>query len=531
MKRLTTLTFLMCALMIPNSFAQRSYVSPAYHEHDQQTLKDSIFEIHNLSYFLGDHPVHSGPRLSEESELLYYFVDEPVSLKDDRNETSANQDIFQVEFTPEGTWSEPKELSELNNRSHNGVHYVSDNNDRLILLGEYLENGASANGLSVSHFDEVHKIWSKPERVHVKKYKDSDVSSYMMTSDESVLLLALDGNGTYGEQDIFVSFRDGKKWSKPLNLGNVINTPKSEGTMFLSKDSKTLYFSSNGFENSLGGYDVYKSERLDDTWLNWSTPENLGVPFNSEHDDLYYSHSNKMKASLVARSFLDSNKVPHSDILMIREKPKKTSMLLVKTYDAKTLQPIHAEYQISDGIDVVHASDVVSSLELKMNDDFPEMVEVLVGNEGYISTKEVYSVGLDADVNVIEIYLQPKQQDNSWEIENVNFEFDSDKIIPSSYASLEQVRDVLLREKDLLRVEISGHTDVRGNNKYNLNLSQKRAEAIINYLVSEGVDSDKLVPVGYGEEVLINHCENAKDCTEEEHLENRRVEFKILEVQ
>lgn len=509
---------------------ERNYLTD---EKEIYTVEDDTlqkYEITNLSYVLGSHPIHSGSRLTFDSKSLYFFKDTNSTTEEtDKDHLGSSQDIY-ISHLEEGYWTVSSREDELCNYSNNGVQFISKDGERLLLLGRYRDDKTSDLGLSMVHYDLLEKRWSKAIDQKVKNMNLSVVSSYYMNEEEDVLLLSLERKKQDGGNNIYVSFKeDRNKWSEPVSLGDVINTNGSEGTMSLSPDSKTLYFSSNGRSDSYGGFDIYKSERLDDSWLNWSTPVHMPKPYNSAYNDLYYTRSIDGSQEVISRGYLRANGHYCSDILSISpviEESQDCAELQVNLDAYPTHEHVEAKIMLEyDG----HVLDVFD------NQEWPQirkMVEgktykLVVESDKYLHYEREIVVDCERKKQIIDIELKPKDVNISWEIENVFFEYDSDVLLETSFESLDKVRDILIKDNDLL-VEIAGHTDARGHDVYNMNLSHKRAEAIVKYLVDHGVSTDRLTAKGYGESILKNTCGNGVACSEDLHQENRRVEFQII---
>ena len=119
------------------------------------------------------------------------------------------------------------------------------------------------------------------------------------------------------------------------------------------------------------------------------------------------------------------------------------------------------------------------------------------------------------------------KKNNVVRIDNIYFDFDKASIKSESYPILDNIAS-FLKDNPAARIELSAHTDAVGNDNYNLQLSKKRAQSCYDYLVSKGIETSRLVPVGYGEKKLLNTCKKKDDCPEEQHAINRRVEVKFL---
>jgi OmpA-OmpF porin, OOP family len=186
-------------------------------------------------------------------------------------------------------WSAPVHGGpSLNDRAYNAVAGFSSDGTQMFLHGHYGSSGvpAKTQGISVSRKDG--SGWSRPVNITIPYFLNkSGTICGSVSADNSVFVFSAESYGTHGVEDIYVAIMQNGKWSNPTNLGSTINTQFQELSPTLSGDKKTLYFSSNGRKGS-GSFDIYSATRLDDTWRNWSAPENLGTQINSEGRELFY---------------------------------------------------------------------------------------------------------------------------------------------------------------------------------------------------------------------------------------------------
>ncbi|MFY7912770.1 MAG: flagellar motor protein MotB [Emticicia sp.] len=201
------------------------------------------------------------------------------------------QDIWMAESINENKWSEAKNIgSPINTDEHNALTSVSLDGKTIYLLNVYLPNNTFKPGLSKSTFQDGK--WSFPKEVKLKDYyTTSSYTEFSISSNEQVLIIAAQRKDTFGQKDLYVSFLENDStWSKPINLGNTINTAENESTPFLAADTKTLYFSTSGLPG-YGDNDIFMTHRLDSTWTNWSEPLNLGNAINTPKWDGYFTVS------------------------------------------------------------------------------------------------------------------------------------------------------------------------------------------------------------------------------------------------
>ena len=201
------------------------------------------------------------------------------------------EDIWYVEFDEStDTWSQPKRMPGfLNNDGPNYINNVSLTGDTIVLGNQYLKKGKMKAGLSYSV--NVNGQWSFPEPIRIKNdYNISPHANAYVSVKSGVIIQAIQRAETLGERDLYVSFWNGIIATEPVNMGAIINSELEEASPYLSMDNTTLYFASKG-HNGYGGFDIYASKRLDDTWTNWSEPENLGPAINGPLDDTFFSIS------------------------------------------------------------------------------------------------------------------------------------------------------------------------------------------------------------------------------------------------
>lgn len=215
------------------------------------------------------------------------------------------------------TMSAPKRLEgELNNSGPNFVSGVSVTGDTIMLGNTYSKNGKMRAGISYS-VNEDGK-WTAPKKIHIKNdYNLSENGNAYVSLRAGVIISAIERTETYGKRDLYVSFWVGGEASEPVNMGETINSDLDESSPYLACDKKTLYFASKG-HNGYGGYDIYVSHRLDETWTNWSEPENLGPVVNGPMDEEFFTITHCKQFAYFSKQVSDQNvdiyKVPMADL-------------------------------------------------------------------------------------------------------------------------------------------------------------------------------------------------------------------------
>jgi len=239
------------------------------------------------------HQINSGyeelkPVLVPGGQRLYFSR---MAHPDNTSGALDNEDIWYSEVDKTtNTWSEPVRLpGALNNEGPNFVNNVSISGDTIILGNQYSKKGKMRAGLSYSV--NVKGEWTAPKSIHIENdYNISEHANAFVSLKKGIIISAIQRAETVGNRDLYVSFWDGVKATEPVNMGMIVNSDQEESSPYLAPDNKTLYFASKG-HNGFGGYDIFVTKRLDETWTNWSQPENLGPAVNGELDDEFFSLS------------------------------------------------------------------------------------------------------------------------------------------------------------------------------------------------------------------------------------------------
>ncbi len=199
------------------------------------------------------------------------------------------EDIWYCKFdSTANTWSEPLRMhGYLNNSGPNYIENVSITGDTIILGNQYLKKGKMRAGVSYSV--NTNGEWSAPIPIIIKNdYNISNHANHFVSLKRGVVISAIERVETEGDRDLYVSFWNGEDATEPVNMGGAINSTLEESSPYLSCDNTTLYFASKG-HSGYGGYDIFVTTRLDDSWTNWTLPENLGPAVNGVLDDEFFS--------------------------------------------------------------------------------------------------------------------------------------------------------------------------------------------------------------------------------------------------
>jgi len=463
------------------------------------------------------------PVISPDGLILYFNRwNHPSNFGgvEDENE------IWVSQLQNDNTWGTAYNIGPpLNNASNNFAVTATPDGNSLVLGNAYNSDGTMGHGVSITYKNG--NQWGFPVKQNIDQYiNHSGYVEYCMSSSGKYMLMSIEMDETYGERDIYVSFRTGNgSWSKPLNLGSVINTAVGDFVPFLASDDKTLYFSSYGHPG-YGSADIFISRRLDDTWTNWSKPKNIGNIINSEGWDAGYTIAAKGDYA-----YFNSNRDGNTDIYRIKLpqalQPDPVVLISGRVFDHKTKLPIEATvyYEfLSDGSDAGIAHSNPETGEYKIVLPYGYTYGFRGYAKGYISVNEHLDLVEVSEYKEIEtdLFLVPIEVGQVVRLNNIFFETGKATLKKESFPELNRVVE-LMEENPTMKLEIAGHTDNVGSESSNQQLSQSRAEAVVNYLTGNGAGKDRLIGTGYGERMPI-----ADNDTDLGRQLNRRVEFKIL---
>ena len=515
-----------------------------------QNIRENIL-VERLGQNVNSEFKETRPLIAPDGKTLYFSrSNHPENLggKEDEN------DIWYSELNEQtGEWERSKNIGEpLNNKGSNYISSIApDGNAMAVLLGNiYGKRDKMKPGVSIS--TKSTEGWSKPKSLDIiNSFIESTEGNYFLASNRKVVIMAIDRYDAFGGKDIYVSFlQKDNKWTEPLNLGNDINSAHTESSPYLAADNETLYFSSKGF-SGYGESDVYISRRLDDTWTNWTEPENLGPDINSEGDDIFFNIPPSGKFAYYSRSQRNDNGDIYKIAMPVFYQPSPVVSISGRVVDGSTQQPIVAkisynllpennnvgftmsdpatgEYEIllpvGSDYEYTASSDgyqrVQASIELLNETDFGEIKRDILMSSG--EEAPVVAVVDKTEEKKVEEFISGEEQKLILG-SAVLFEFASDYLNEASHSLLDKIAAFMVEKTDV-NISIIGHTDNMGPKQYNKSLSKRRAEAVQNYLTSQGVNKSRLMVDGYGFEKPI-----ASNDTQEGRKQNRRVEFSILD--
>jgi peptidoglycan-associated lipoprotein len=360
-----------------------------------------------------------------------------------------------------------------------------------------------------------------------------------------VLFFAADMEGGEGGFDIYYANFEGDDFATPVNLGESINTAEDEITPFYSDG--TLYFSSDGYA-SLGGFDIYQSN-----WngSNWSKITSLGLAYNSPLDDMFFTtynggqkgylisnRPNEKKRNLKSKTCCDDIysfgiRQLIIDLIAVAESeegPLKGAEVTLVDLSGEAIDPITKTNETLEEYSFLLDPDKPYKLVFRKDGYYPDSLTfntVGILDDFTINKKKLLNPIPVPPVDTTEEIIEVVTINQAITLDNIYYDLDDDKILPDAEGDLDVLYGLLTEYPDMV-IELSSHTDAQGVSTYNRRLSQRRADSAKRYLTEKGIEDERIETVGYGEDVILNRCVNGVRCSDDEHRENRRTEFKIL---
>lgn len=476
------------------------------------------------------------PLLSPDGKTLYFSRrNHPENV----GGVSDKEDIWYSELDASGQWQLARNMgTKVNNSGPNFVSTIQsttpDGKSAIMLLGNrYMPNGKMLAGVSIS--TRVNGEWGTPKALNIADdYNVAEKANYFLADNRQTLLMSVERDDSFGDRDLYVSFiKADSSWSAPLNLGDVVNTAGEESAPFLASDDKTLYFSSNGF-SGYGGSDIYVTRRLDDTWTNWSEPENLGPELNSPLEDLFFNIPASSEYAYYSRGVSATNTDIFRIKLPIVRSPEPWVTVKGKVVEKVSGKPLGAKIvyeRLPDGKGLGLSQSNPETGEYEIRLPAGELYGLRAETEGNISENQnldlrdiKFDQTIERDFNLDPIGVARVQDNTSILLNNLFFDLEKATLRPESFPELNRIV-TLMKENATMQIEIAGHTDTTGSEEYNLNLSKQRANSVAGYLAGKGIDKSRMTVEFFGESKPMVSNE-----TREGRKKNRRVEFKILKV-
>ncbi|MEZ4886819.1 MAG: OmpA family protein [Chitinophagales bacterium] len=530
-----------------------------------------ILQLQGINSIASDY----APVLYADKQLVF-TSDRSESMGEDEFGWTGNKysDLFVANLLNEVTYDLPVQFGDSINTAFNEgvVSFTSDFNTVYFTACGSPHEKDDFCQIYVTNKGEGGK-WRVPVQVVLFEEDTINVGHPYITPNGKELYFAADAPDSYGDKDIYMStITPEGLWSYPKNLGPEINTENYEGFPYIGTDGR-LYFASNG-HYGMGGLDIYRADREKKGWTN---VENLKAPINSSADDfgiVFFPYiepemMDKVEAEGYLSSARNGGKGADDIYKFILEIPKEEPPVVITdtvppipvvpkepiyVLEGKVFQKILADPEDPNsgvvrrepiptavvevlglsansriGKRLVTDENGFFSLEVEKETDY----KVRASSAGFLaasvnaSTKGKTGAAGETVKVYVEITLDKVFIQKSITLQNIYYDLDKWDIREDAKPTLNEVASVMLENPTLL-VEMGSHTDSRGKNAYNLELSQKRAESAVDYLTSKGIERSRLIAKGYGETQLTNGCADGVTCDEEQHQANRRTTFKVV---
>ncbi|WP_229743080.1 OmpA family protein [Hymenobacter qilianensis] len=430
------------------------------------------------------------------------------------------EDIFEAKRISDDEWEKPRSLSGvLNGKGHDASIQVYDNDTKMLMYRQD-ENG------DLFYSEKAGGDWTPPKKLNGNINTSAFESDAYITPDGQTMYFSTGKYSEDGTLDIYVSTRSGNgDWGKPKPVTG-INTKYDDDSPYLSKDGKTMYFSSRGL-NTMGGYDIFKST-YDSIGRKWGRPENMGYPINTPDDDTYYRLSPDG-----TYAYLSSYRIGgygEKDIYTINYIKNATIRGKVFSLRDSTIIP---------GVELVFSGAQADQTALSYRDvtkpgtgDYqvsvlsgrPYQVAVSVDGKNIITEEFQVPVAIN-DSTIVEknFYVPYVDSSNVYAFKKIFFETDKYALRPESITELDRIASIL-KANPGVNISVEGHCDSRNTDEYNMTLGDNRSTAAYKYLLRKGISDARLVTASYGE----RRPAAPNDSPENMQL-NRRVEFRVIQ--
>lgn len=492
------------------------------------------FEPVNLGEAINTERPEYFPTLTADDKTLLFTR----NIEDDRVPFNGQQEDFFLSTNNNGEWQPCKNIGPpINTKYNEGAPTFSADGRYVIFVGcetgyrgqlNYGENRQGYGSCDLFASEKVGNSWTEPFNLGKPVNSNHWESQPCFSSDGKSLYFirgtVRQGRKNPAEQDIYITqITDDGTWTTPVRVPGKINTPYREESVMIHPDGNTIYFSSNGHPG-MGGLDIYVSHKEHNG--TWGTPVNLGYPINT------YNNENSLLVSAKGDlAFFASDREGGKGSLDLYSfelpeefRPTRTTHVRGLVYDAVTKKHLPAHFKL---IDLETGKVVKEAYANSGNGEFLVALPINknyalhADHEGYLFYSKNYSLK-NVDVNS-EFAIEVPMEKGKIVLENVFFEVNKFDLKTESIYELNRVVDYL-RENTTVKVELGGHTDSDGEEKENQQLSENRAKVCVDYIISKGIDTERLTYKGYGESQP-----RVENDTDEHKAMNRRTEMKIID--
>ena len=494
-------------------YRKRSFEFAVQYDKDHPT-KNYVFAPRNAGDSINSADLEYYPSVTIDDKILVFT----------RRVKGYNEDFF-VSARNDSLWSKAKGIDgDINSNFNEGAQNISQDGEWLVFTGCNFPEGLGSCDLFFSSLTK--RGWSTPENLGEPVNSEFWESSPCLSPDKRELYFSSNRPGGYGGKDIYVSKRmPNGRWSEPENLGSKINTGGDESCPFIHADNQTMYFTSNGL-TGYGGDDLFLARKQTDG--SWDNIENLGYPINTTENEGSLVVAADGKTAYYASDRPDTRGGLDIYTFEMREdiRPNKTLWVQGKVFDSTTKEGLPSAVEL---IDIVSGQTLV---KVQTNESGHYLITLPLGKDyafnvnrkGYLfySRNFPFSQKTPDSTYTIDIGLQPIEANASVILNNIFFDVNEFELKQQSVAELNRVVE-LLNDNPGIKILISGHTDNTGKAADNLKLSNNRAKAVVDYLITKGIETARLQYKGFGASQPVTD-----NTTEEGRAGNRRTELTIL---
>ena len=485
-------------------------------------------KIQNLGNAVNSPYADYSPVISADENSLYFTSRRSESTGGEKDELGNYMEDIYVSTKTKTGWSKSKGIgNKINTIYHEATIGISPDGQTILIYKDDMGDGNIYS--TILNGD----IWGTPIKLNDNINTKYWEPSAFISANGKIIYFISNKPGGFGGRDLYMSNLTAEgDWGKAENMGPNINTPYDEDSPFIHPDGVTLSFSSNG-HNTMGGFDIFTS--LLSPVGNWSEPVNVGYPINTTYDDVFYTLSPNGRNAYFS-SFREGGLGEKDLYLATFLEKKETPITLIRGVvndesgkPAKNVEITATDNESGDVVGVYHT-----------NSKTGEFLFILTPGKNYNITYQAdkhlfYSENIDIpkQSNYYElkraVSLNPIVVGSKITLNNIFFDFDKATLRSLSNVELKNLV-MLMKSNPNMKVQISGHTDSKGDEAYNQKLSEERAQAVVDKLIQSGISSERMKAKGYGKTMPTakNKNEDGSDNPEGRQL-NRRVELTITE--
>ncbi len=484
-----------------------------------------IEEPQNLGPLINSPAEEISPVISPDGSMLYF-----VRQNHPGNTVQTAQNIWYAEMRNGEVIGEAKNIGPpLNHNGNSALTSITPDGQSILIINKYRPNGTITNGVSIARRDTSGWLW--PDGLKIRNfYNQSRFAEFSLSNSGQAIIMSVQREESIGGKDLFVTFKqeDGK-WSVPESLGPNVNSAEHESGPFLASDDRTLYFATSG-RPGYGSADMFVSRRIGDSWTEWTEPRNLGPQLNTRGWDNYYT----LPASGEYVYFVSNRKsgLGGNDIYRARlpEALRPTPVVLVsgQVLNARDSLPLATSISytsLTAGKRIGEANSAAADGSYSIILPSGDLYGFSASKEGFLPVSENLDLRGLTQYEEVErdLFLVPIESGATIVINNLYFDTGEFGLQKESFVELRQLVQLMISNPQMT-VQITGHTDNVGTPENNQGLSESRAKAVRQFLITQGIAAGRLFSSGLGERAPI-----APNSTEEGRRRNRRVEFKVLE--